>query len=255
MRMKALREQSSLNWQRASAGDRRFFRRRRRSESIAAPRTPRSERAFLRQPFLALDCETTGLDPATDRLIEVAWTIRRANGTREDHARLIALERPLSSRITELTGLSPAAFGSAPAFDDVAPALVTAMESVYFIVAYNAPFDRAFLAAALNRAGLALPSTPWIDPLVLVRELDATPDARMNLRAACTRHGIQTQVVHRALTDATAAASLLACLSTQLEVALGHPPTLEFVLAVQAQFRREQAKRREERTLLATQRV
>lgn len=205
------------------------------------------ERPFTGQRFLSLDTETSGLDPTIDRVIEVAWVHYDRGEKQSETTRLVHPQCALSARITELTGLDEDRLSKAPLFSAIADVVCDAIADVDFVVAYNAPFDRAFLANELARIGRELPQTPWLDPLVIVRELDQTKGARMNLRATCARFGIDTHTTHRALSDAQAAAALLLRLARRLAVERGGAPPLAEVLAVQARLRQRQNQLRAER--------
>ncbi|MAW91356.1 MAG: DNA polymerase III subunit epsilon [Altererythrobacter sp.] len=95
-----------------------------------------------------IDCETTGLDVAADRMIEFAAqrflfgpdgrvrAVERVQSWREDPG------GPLPERLVRLTGLTDADL-HAHHFDDAA--IVALLESVDLIIAHNAAFDRPFV--------------------------------------------------------------------------------------------------------------
>lgn len=95
-----------------------------------------------------IDTETTGLDPAVDRLVEIA--IERFSYDTQGH--IIAIERPHSwledpgkpmpDRLARLTGLTDGDL-SGEKFDDAA--IVSMLEGADLIIAHNAAFDRPFL--------------------------------------------------------------------------------------------------------------
>ncbi len=220
---------------------------RRRHQAPPKWRAALHPRPFLARRFVAIDCETTGLDAASDQLIEIAWTRYEGERVIEERSRLICFQGALPANIRTLTGLHPHAFVNAQPFGAIAPDLMRAIEWADFVVAYNAPFDRAFIARALHAHERTLPSTPWLDPMVLARAINRVPGARMNLRATCARYGIQTSAVHRALSDAKAAGALLFELGRKLAVVLGASPALEDLLAIQATMRLRQAAERKAR--------
>jgi DNA polymerase III epsilon subunit-like protein len=158
--------------------------------------------------FLALDTETTGLDPAADRVIELGWSRVDRGEETDAHAQLCSFDGTLDESVSRLTGLSDAALQGAPSFADAAPALLDALAGVDFVAAYNAAFDRAFLANELQRIGRELPDVPWIDPLVFIREVDRYKPGK-KLSEASQRWGVSLDAPHRALADARATAKLL----------------------------------------------
>jgi hypothetical protein len=76
------------------------------------------------------------------------------------------------------------------------------------LVAHNAPFDVAFLAAEYKRAGLAMPEVPAICTLRLARRLGLEV-ASFSLADCCAHFGIPHQRRHRADEDVEATVQLL----------------------------------------------
>jgi DNA polymerase-3 subunit epsilon len=95
-----------------------------------------------------VDTETTGLDPSTDRLVEIA--IERLSV--DARGQIIEMERPRSwredpgrsmpPRLTQLTGLTDADLVGC-AFDD--RSIVAQLGEADVIIAHNASFDRPFV--------------------------------------------------------------------------------------------------------------
>jgi ATP-dependent DNA helicase DinG len=157
--------------------------------------------------FIALDTETTGLDPERDRIIEIAWATFENGALTTTHESLVFPARPLPPIVVRLTGITPGLLARAPRFSAIVDDLLLAMSRADMVVAYNAAFDRAFLARELLRVGREMPDVPFIDPLQIVRAID--DDVPHTLSAVCLRYGIETAVDHRALPDARAAGEIL----------------------------------------------
>ena len=117
-----------------------------------------------------MDVETTGLDAAKERIIEVFLLAIHRSGSVKEYETLINPERPIPPKITDLTGLTDQDVAQAPLEGKVAP------EIRNFIgngtpVAHNLPFDRRFLNALFQRNKLLEMNAAGIDTLALSREL------------------------------------------------------------------------------------
>jgi DNA polymerase-3 subunit epsilon len=161
-------------------------------------------------PFVAVDVEATGLDPAEDRVVEVACVFFHGD-TIERHAWLINPGRPISAESQAVHQISDDDVKAAPPFAE-ASAAIAAVLARGVPLAYNAEFDRAFLLAEFGRSP-PLAATPpalrrgvdWFDPLIWARELQRDEKSK-SLSAVAERLGIATGQSHRAADDATAAA-------------------------------------------------
>lgn len=160
------------------------------------------------QSFVALDLETTGLDSDHDRIIEVGWVRFEGGRAVSQQSQLIHPGRGVPREVTAITGLHDGDLVGAPAFAALLPLLAEELAAAGFLVAYNAAFDRPFLGRAFAREGRALPPVPWVDPFVLVRELEP-PGVSMKLSEAAVRWGIRNDRPHRAAPDAFVAGELL----------------------------------------------
>jgi DNA polymerase-3 subunit epsilon len=103
----------------------------------------------------------------------------------------------------------------APRFREVLPALLAFLGD-RIVVAHNARFDRAFLDAAAEEAGLAVPANPFLDTVRLSRGLHPHLDAH-DLESLCVWHRIRRGARHRALPDALATAELLGVLLAEAD--------------------------------------
>ena len=122
-----------------------------------------------------IDTETTGLQPARDRVFDLAVVGLECGRVELLHQQLVHPGCPLPAEIIALTrftdqDLAGARAWSAEPFDRLAACTATRL-----LAAYNAPFDHAFLAAEAVRQNLLVPclgdANDWIDPLVLARIL------------------------------------------------------------------------------------
>jgi DNA polymerase-3 subunit epsilon len=151
--------------------------------------------------LVVLDFETTGLQPARDRTIEVAATLMVDHRPVDTFCRLMHPGFSLPSFITSLTGITDQMLRGQPRPEEVMPSLQKFVRGLP-IVAHNASFDRAFLQAELARAGLRAESE-FLCTMRLARRLapglpsyrlDALVDA-LQVRAPSARQ------FHRSLAD------------------------------------------------------
>ena len=183
-------------------------------------------------PLAVVDVETTGLDPTTDRIIEIA-IIHMAGGEVQDrYTSLVNPERELPAEVTHITGIQPAELVSAPPFAEIADE-VLALLAGRALVAYNLPFDRAFVQNELDRCGRTWPEPACIDPLIFVRELHRNKGSK-RLSAAAARLGVPLDEAHRAAADAEATGHVLYELGQHL------PKRLSELLLLQAQWEQQQ---------------
>lgn len=161
-------------------------------------------------PLVAIDTETTGRDPALDRVVEVACVRYERGEITLRKSWLVNPGRPIPKEAFDVHGISDEAVQDAPAFAAILPELLEAMAGA-IPLAYNAEFDRKMLTSELGR--LPAPASPppafqkqveWIDPLVWARELQKTEKSRA-LGEVAARLGIELTNAHRATDDSEAA--------------------------------------------------
>jgi DNA polymerase-3 subunit alpha (Gram-positive type) len=153
---------------------------------------------------LVLDTETTGLDAANDRVLEVAVVESWGDVDVACWSTLVRVDGPVPPRVTELTGID-AVMAAAGADEAVAVDVLGGMLArVDAVVAWNAGFDQAFVAAMFRRCGRTLPSTPWLCALAAARA--RRPDLKgYRLDLVARDLGVPTGRSHRALDDAQCA--------------------------------------------------
>ena len=169
--------------------------------------------------FVSVDVETTGLDPADCRVIEVGM-VRFERGQITDRwGSLVNPGVPIPPEITKINNITDAMVADAPTFRDLKWDVYGRMKERIF-VAYNAGFDHGFLAMEMARAGLTLPDVPILDPQVWARAL-MTNQRRFNLGSMCDKFGIALENAHRAVDDAEAAGKVLLRFADKVSVDLG----------------------------------
>ena len=119
--------------------------------------------------FIVFDLETTGLNPASEEITEIA-AVRVVEGEiRDSFQTYVNPHKPIPAGITELTGISDETVADAPDLDKAVPEfLAWAGEGQYPLVAHNAGFDMGFLRTACQRLGIEREFTS-IDTLEMSR--------------------------------------------------------------------------------------
>ena len=119
--------------------------------------------------FIVFDLETTGLNPASEEITEIA-AVRVVEGEiRDSFQTYVNPHKLIPAEITELTGISDETVADAPDLDKAVPEfLAWAGEGQYPLVAHNAGFDMGFLRTACQRLGIEREFTS-IDTLEMSR--------------------------------------------------------------------------------------
>lgn len=173
-------------------------------------------------PMAVVDFETTGLDPAVDRVIEVGVVFIDAGMVSERHDELVNPGIPVPEEARAVHGIGDEELADAPRFAEVVDKLRGLLRG-RIPVAYNAGFDRRFLEAELARLGPPADDEPpafrkgvdWIDPLVWVRELQPHEKSH-KLGDVCARMEVPLVQAHRAAGDAEATGKVLLGLSAKM---------------------------------------
>lgn len=159
--------------------------------------------------FVALDLETTGLDPRQNRIIEVG-AVKYIDGKRtEDFASFVDPELLIPARITQITGIDDRMVEGAPKIGEVLPRLFGFIGNLP-ILGHNITFDYGFLCQ--NAANMKLTfGARGIDTHRIAKALLPDLPSR-SLESLCGCYHIVEEPRHRAFSDAAAAARLYECL-------------------------------------------
>jgi DNA polymerase-3 subunit epsilon len=175
-------------------------------------------------PMVAIDTETTGRDPTGDRVVEVGCVLWAKGAIVAQRSWLIDPGCPIPQDATEVHGIRDEDVSDKPPFAGIVAELLGVLAG-YIPLAYNAEFDRAFLVAEFERAGVDPNNTPpavrravdWIDPLVWAREIQSHEKGKA-LSDVCARLGIELKRAHRARDDAEAALQVMGSFLGELRV-------------------------------------
>ena len=170
--------------------------------------------------FAVVDFETTGINPETDRVIQVAAIV--INGEGEIVESFDTVVRPESP--AQYTHGAEHVHGISAEQVAQGMPLREALEKVWTIskgnvfTAHNAKFDINFLHAESQRVGLENKIDTYVDTLALARKTDQERTRKHSLQALCEHYGISHENAHEAKSDATATAELLIHLMREMDV-------------------------------------
>ncbi|WP_017940514.1 MULTISPECIES: 3'-5' exonuclease [unclassified Thioalkalivibrio] len=168
--------------------------------------------------FLAVDLETTGLDPEQDRILSMGWVAM--DGTRIDLAtadhRLVRAEGPVPEASAVIHRITDQHAATGVPLDEALDALFRALAG-RVMVAHHAALEIGFLEQACQRLYGIRPPLAIVDTLRLAetalrRAGQPIPAHGLRLHTLRARYNLPAYRAHDALFDAIAAGELFAAL-------------------------------------------
>lgn len=172
-------------------------------------------------PLIALDAvvvdtETTGLDPAKARLVEIG-AVRIARGRRDGappFRRLVHPGVPIPTAAARVHGIDDATLAGAPAFADIWPEFVRYVGDA-LVIGHSVGFDLAVLKRECERAEIAWTRPRTLDTRLLAEV--AEPElAGYSLDELASWLGVEVADRHSALADAGMTAQVFTALLPKL---------------------------------------
>ncbi|WP_431240853.1 3'-5' exonuclease [Mycolicibacterium aichiense] len=157
--------------------------------------------------YTAIDLETTGLDPITDRIVEIGLVKFTADGTVVDEFATLVNNPGSSDQARSVHGIEDTDLAGAPT---TAQALSEALAfmSGTVLVAHNLEFEDGFLTSAARKAGMQLPHVLSICTLrTSRRQLDGRAFSLKAMYKTATGEWLDRN--HTALADARAVKDVL----------------------------------------------
>ena len=108
----------------------------------------------LKRPIVFFDRETTGLDIANDRIVELCYNKVEPNGNEESKAMRLNPEKHISESATKVHGISDEDVKDCPTFKEIAPALAETLQGCDLAGFNSNKFDIPMLAEEFLRAGV-----------------------------------------------------------------------------------------------------
>jgi DNA polymerase III epsilon subunit family exonuclease len=153
--------------------------------------------------FIALDLETTGLEPASSRIVEFGAIRFRLEGeTLGSFEQLVDPQCRIPRVAVEVHGITDVMVRGSPTVGDVLPRFFDFLgDPATILLAHNASFDLGFLTAAATKSGLHFPNHAVLDTLDLARVF-LRGLYRRRLIDVASYLGVAKREDHRALSDA-----------------------------------------------------
>ncbi|MBL7665636.1 MAG: 3'-5' exonuclease [Bacteriovoracaceae bacterium] len=167
--------------------------------------------SFFPNGIIALDLETTGLSPISDRIIEVAAVSLNKDGEITVFHHYINPEIPIPERTIAIHQITDEMVADKPKFPEIAQELKDFLGEIP-VIAHNAQFDVGFLMKEITRAQLHSLESNIFDSCLLARSVLKTKEkkpASFKLSSLAEFFSIPLNH-HRALEDATACLRIFA---------------------------------------------
>ena len=179
--------------------------------------------------FVALDLETTGLDPANDEILSIGLVALKAGridlGTAAHH--LVSPERAIPERSATIHQITDDRAAQGDALADVLPQLLYRLAG-RVLLGHHVRIEREFLDAACRRLYRMPFIVPVADTQALIRrwlerrnQPFSGPD--MRLHALRERYRLPRYKAHNALTDAVATAELFCAFVAKRDLGMRVP--------------------------------
>ena len=171
-----------------------------RVEQRANQSTPTYQKTMLPDDYVVIDTETTGLDSATDRIIEIGAVRVRSRQVVDRFSALVNPARALTPYIIASTGITDEMLASQYDISRVLPDFFRWLGNDP-VVGHNIKFDISFLSAEAKRVGVRYYVATCFDTMEISRSLFPA-ERHHRLEDLIRRFGIADVEEHRALSDA-----------------------------------------------------
>lgn len=128
----------------------------------------------LKNPIIFFDLETTGINVATDRIVELSYLKVDVNGNETSKTIKINPDMPIPPKSTEIHGISDEDVKDAPKFNEIAKNIAREFEGCDLAGYNSVKFDIPLLAEEFLRAGvdLDLRKRKFIDVQVIFMKME-----------------------------------------------------------------------------------
>lgn len=150
--------------------------------------------------YIVFDVETTGLDPQTDKIIEISAIKYKDHKQVDTFSYLINPEVEISETITSITGITNEELSTQKTAKEIIPEFIKYIED-YQLIAHNASFDFEMLVSECHRNNIELPTNKILDTLTVAKKYFSKNDVE-NYKLETFKNYFNLDVSsHRALDD------------------------------------------------------
>jgi len=131
-------------------------------------------RLNLKNPIIFFDLETTGINIAADRIVEISYLKVDQNGNETSKTMRVNPGIPIPEKVTAIHGISNEDVKDAPAFNEIAKSLAREFEGCDLAGYNSVKFDIPLLAEEFLRAGvdIDLKRKKFIDVQVIFMKME-----------------------------------------------------------------------------------
>ncbi len=119
--------------------------------------------------YVVFDLETTGLDPLTNKIIEIGALKYKKGKLVAEYSVLINPEVLLPEVITKITGLNDEDLKDKPTINTVLPEFLAFIEDLT-LIAHNSSFDLSFIEENLKKLNMPIIQNKNIDTIDLAKK-------------------------------------------------------------------------------------
>lgn len=155
---------------------------------------------MIKQTFVCIDCETTGLDTLSDRIIEVAVVKFTLEQVLDEFESLVDPLMEIPATSIEIHNITQEMIQGKPKIEELLPEMIRMIGS-HVIIGHGVKFDVDMLVNAAERAGIphTLHYNQLIDTLRLARLYGESPTN--SLEQLRKHFNIEGDGAHRAMSD------------------------------------------------------
>ena len=153
-----------------------------------------------KETFICLDCESTGLETATDRIVEIAVCEFRFDQILYQYETLIDPECEIPKTSQDIHKISQEMIQGKPKIAEILPEILKKIEG-HILVGHGIPFDISLIKAEATRHQIPchIEQQPFFDTLRMARLYGESP---VNSLQQLRQHfNIEPEGAHRAMSD------------------------------------------------------